>query len=102
MTELFSIPPEVEPRARSTDPATSHAAAAKAKRFAIDHRAAIVGALFLPGTCYDIARRTGLDHVAVARRMRELIEAGQVRDTGKTAAGANGRECTVYDQVLNG
>lgn len=60
------------PRARRTDASTSHAAARKAESFIVSHRNRIMAALDRPGTIYEIAARSGLDHVAVARRMIEL------------------------------
>lgn len=90
------------PRSRTDDPATSHAAASRARRFLDDHHSRIVGVLGIPGTIYDIARRTGMDHVAVARRMSELVASGRIMDTGRTAPSPSGRECTVYDQVTHG
>ena len=62
----------VEPRARNTDPDTSHAAAARASTFAVSHRNKIMAVLTEPMTIKEIAQRCGLDHVAVARRMTEL------------------------------
>lgn len=66
----MDLPPA--PRARRKDPATSHVAAAKAASFAVSHRNRIMAALSAPGTIKEIAERTGIDHVAVARRMCEL------------------------------
>lgn len=85
--------------ARREDPNTSRFAAARAKRFKVNHEDMIVGSLGIPGNAYDIARRTGLTHVQVDRRIKTLIEAGRVLDTGKTKPGPNGAECRVYDQV---
>lgn len=101
MTDLFSLPPEVEqadmqPRARATDPATSHAAAAKAKRFAITHCAQITGVLFKPRIPPEIARLTGLTVVQVDRRRKELLERGAIRLTGVVREGYE-----EWDQVLN-
>lgn len=62
------------PRARRKDPETSHAAAAQAQQFAGGHAALILLALksYGPMTISEIAGRTGIDHVAVARRCSEL------------------------------
>lgn len=103
--DLFALPPGVEeadmrPRARATDPATSHQAAVRAKRFVYDHASAIVGNCFRPSTIYDLAKRTGLTEVQVARRMKDIVAGGRLRDTGETAMGPNGVHCTVYDQVV--
>lgn len=64
------------PSARRLDPETSREAARKAASFANNHRDRIHAALAEPGNIYDIAERTGLDHVAVARRMKEMQEMG--------------------------
>jgi predicted ArsR family transcriptional regulator len=85
------------PLARSTDPSTSHSAAESAVRFVVDHEARILAALSRPMTCYEIAAATTLDHVAVARRMRKLVDDAKVRDSGETRAGPNGRACTVWE-----
>ncbi len=86
------------PRVRSTDPDTSHAAAAQATDLAIDHHNLIVSALDKPGTIYDIAERTGLDSNQVARRMNELQALHLVRTEGK-AKGGTGRLCRVWYAV---
>lgn len=57
-------------RARRSDPATSHAAAARAANFAASHEGKILAALEQgPATFKEIASRTGLDPHAVARRL---------------------------------
>lgn len=85
-------------RARAGDPLTSHLAAEQASAFAAAHQAKILGALLTqgPGTIYDIAERTGLDSVAVARRMAELEALKTARPTGLTKAGPTGRQCRVW------
>jgi len=68
-----------EPRARRTDPATSHAAAAKAERFASSHAGRILAALRDLGTAtaHELAPATGLTVVQIDRRMVELQRAGR-------------------------
>lgn len=73
--------PKPRPRARRKDPATSHAAAARAESFAARHQDRILAALEQPGTIYDLAARTKLSHVAIARRMPELHAAGLAEPT---------------------
>ena len=75
------------PRARQTDPSTSHKAGRRASGFAAPHRALILASLMYHGEAdiYEIAFRTGLDHVAVARRMPELRRIGLAEPTGKYA-----------------
>lgn len=75
------------PQARASDPETSREAARKAATFANNHRDRIHAALDTPGTIFDIAKRTGLDHVAVARRMAEMQRMGLVERTGVTRDG---------------
>lgn len=74
---------EPAPRARRTDPSTSHAAANRAAAFVGDHETRIVAAIKAAGergACSkEIARSTGLTHVQCDRRLsgmgeRELIE----------------------------
>ena len=70
-------------RARRRDPATSQRAASKAGRFASGHFLLILEALAQgDGTAKEIAQRSGLDYVAVNRRMNELQQAGRVALTG--------------------
>jgi hypothetical protein len=76
-----------EPRARSTDPETSKAAAAHALAFAESHAGKIFAALATPGTCKEIGARIGLDHVAVARRLSEMEEANLIETTGEKRDG---------------
>ncbi len=52
-------------------------------------------ALEQPGTIYDIAARTDLDHNAVARRMSELERLDLAYTNGKKK-GASGRMCRVW------
>ena len=85
-------------RARATDPATSHAAADAAESFIPHHHANIVDALYSkgPATIYEIARLTGIDHIAVARRMKEIERLGSVYRTADTRPSPQGRQCTVW------
>jgi predicted ArsR family transcriptional regulator len=82
-------------RARKSDPQTSHDAAGRAGEFAGQHHAIILGDLMTrgPGTIHELAERTGLDHVAVARRMSELETLRTVETTGETRPGPSGRHC---------
>lgn len=86
------------PRARRDDKPTSKVAARRVSEFADDHFARIVAALLEhgPGTCWDIAGWTGLDHVAVARRMNELVAIRKVHDTKATRPSPTGRPCAVW------
>ena len=64
-------------RARRTDPATSHAAARNAERFAASHAGRIMAALREgPRSAKGIEAITGLTVVQVDRRLVELQRAG--------------------------
>lgn len=93
MDDLFTI---AERRARASDPETSHAAA-RMVTFDHAHYGAILGALsWGEATIYDIAIRSGLTHVQVARRLPEMQEKRLVCPTGETAVGPTGRQCRVW------
>lgn len=68
-----------EPRARSSDPLTSHEAAEKASRFAGSHARRILAALdeIVSGTPAEIGEEAGLTVVQVDRRLCELQRANQ-------------------------
>ena len=80
------------PRARNSDPATSHAAAA-ALTTATDHYTAIHEALTLHGPAGKdrIAALAGLDPSQVARRLPEMRRLGLVGLTGETVQSRSGR-----------
>jgi len=97
---LFDAPappaPGFQPHtlARCDDPATSKVAAAQAEQLVHGHEIRILSFLEACGdrdgrTKDEIARGTGLDAVAVARRMRKLADLGRVEEsgTGKSPAG---------------
>jgi predicted Rossmann fold nucleotide-binding protein DprA/Smf involved in DNA uptake len=66
-------------RSRQTDPATSHAAARNAERFAETHKGRILDALKDgPRTAQGIAAMTGLTVVQVDRRLCELERAERI------------------------
>jgi predicted ArsR family transcriptional regulator len=86
-------------RVRRRDPATSRAAAARAGEFGGDHHAKIMGSLMTQGagTIYELAERTRLNHVAVARRMSELEELGVARPRQEMRPSPSGRACRVWE-----
>ena len=69
------------PRARRTDPVTSHQAAERASQFAGTHASRILAALddLMTATAAEIAEHAGLSVVQVDRRMVECQRAGKVR-----------------------
>ncbi len=85
MEQLSIFDPQ--PRARRKDPATSHAAAKKAIGVAVSHRNRIMAALEKPGNIYELAARSGISHVAVARRMIELQRMGLADPTDEKREG---------------
>jgi hypothetical protein len=66
-----------QPRARRSDPATSHQAAARASRFSESHAGRIHVALMAgPATAHELAERTGLTVVQIDRRLPGLQRMG--------------------------
>ena len=90
----------VDMYARRSDPETSHAAGKRAAQFRSDHHRRILAALAMSsGTIYELAVLTGIDHVAVARRLPELERIGQAMPTGSTKPGPTGTKCRVWQAV---
>lgn len=67
-------------RARATDPASSHAAALRAAKFACSHAGRILAALREGGemTAHGISEATGLTVVQIDRRTVELQRKGRI------------------------
>lgn len=82
------------PLARRSDPATSHAAAEASAEFRGEHQTKIIEALrwYGPMGKTGIAKTSGLDHIAVARRLPELQRKGLAKPTGRTVPSTSGRE----------
>ena len=69
-----------EPRARQSDPSTSHAAAARSAKFAESHAARILLALQYGAlNAEEIGSSAGLTVVQVDRRTIELQRQGKIR-----------------------
>ena len=78
--------------ARRSDPATSHAAAARVTEFAGEHHAAILTALAVgPAGASGIAARCGLSGHQVNKRLTELARTGRIVETGRTVRSSSGR-----------
>jgi len=84
---------EQAPMARSSDPATSHAAAASAKELQGQHHRLILACLEQHGALGKdgIAARTRLDGVQTCRRLTELARSGLIAETGRTVPSTAGR-----------
>ena len=81
------------PRARSTDPSTSHDAADQASVLAFQHYEQILACLQRYGALGKdgIAKHSGLESNQVARRMSELHRLGLVLLTGRLTKSNSGR-----------
>ena len=76
------------PLSRRSDPETSHAAAEKSADFRAKHEARIFGAIFDAGekgaTYKEIAAATGMEPVAVARRLKGMERRGLIERSALT------------------
>ena len=89
--------PMPAPAARATDPPTSHEAAAGAKEFAPSQHDRILEALQLgPASKTELWRRTGIDNVAVARRVSELVERKAIVVISNDGVSLTGKRERVY------
>ena len=78
--------------ARSSDPATSHAAAAQAGGLATKHQRQILAALLDgPAGASGIAARCGLLSHQVNKRIAELARDGRIVQTGRGVPSSSGR-----------
>ena len=96
ISTLFDWAETAPPRARRTDPWTSHAAAEELTSAEAHYRAIGKSLRNGPATIYQLSARTGLSHVQIARRLPEMQRLGQAQPTGETATGPNGRQCRVW------
>jgi hypothetical protein len=94
------------PRARNTDPSTSHMAAASVKTSAAIHHELIVDCLkrYGPMGKDTIAARANIngsaDGNAVARRLPELEKLGLVMQTGRLVQSKSGRKEREWAYVI--
>lgn len=90
------------PLSRRSDPETSHAAAEKSADFRAKHEARIFGAIFDAGekgaTYREIAAATGMEPVAVARRLKGMERRGLIERSALTdCSGFESRDgCAVW------
>lgn len=84
--------------ARRADPATSHQAAARVREFASGHIGIVLACLKAhgPQTIDEIAKRTQLTSVQVARRTSDMHKRGMAEPTGSTRLSASGRNERVW------
>lgn len=82
-------------RARRRDPLSSKIAAGQAVQFDQAHYAKLLASR--GGTIYEMADETGLDAVAIARRMPELQDYGRARATEVHRPSPSGRPCRVWE-----
>jgi hypothetical protein len=90
------------PRARRSDPSTSHAAAAMSVRFADSHGSRIVEALKEHGRMspVGIGGMTGLTVVQVDRRVVELERAGRIRQVMEEGKPVVWNGCRVWEAAV--
>jgi hypothetical protein len=95
----LSIEFDAPPRARKTDPATSHEAARRAELFATSHAERIVCALRMrgPSTAHELEPHTRLNYVQIDRRMHELVKAGRIKKTLLTRPTPTGGRAQVWE-----
>lgn len=93
--------PVVHPRARRTDPFTSHIAAGKAERFAGSHAARLLAELLAhgPGTVDELAARVGLQSQQVNKRLPELEREGRIRATDRTRLSKAGVQERIWEAL---
>lgn len=84
---------QTEAHARKSDPATSHAAASKARRSTLQARVLESLAQHGPATSHELAERLGLSLVAVSPRMAPLRRQGKVEEAGSRDGRTVWRAC---------
>lgn len=103
---LFDTPLSDPPRARSSDPATSHQAAARAKIKAGSNRARALAALASAGdeglTDFELADRTGVQQTSIGCRRKELERAELVEFAGVTRPSPTDSPARVYRPTVAG
>jgi hypothetical protein len=99
VSHQLAIEFDAPPRARKTDPATSHEAARRAELFATSHAERIVCALRMrgPSTAHELEPHTRLNYVQIDRRMHELVKAGRIKRTPLTRPTPTGGRALVWE-----
>ena len=85
--------------ARTTDPGTSHAAAASVN--VSEMESVVLDAIRALGdaTSWEVSRHVGIERVTVSPRFKPLEVKGLIRRTGKTRPGESGRQSQVWECV---
>lgn len=100
--EQMSLDELGPPRARLTDPITSHAAARLTEPKASTNRALALRILreHPEGlTDFELAELTGIQQTSIGKRRGELRDGGFVRDTGKVRKAPSGASAIVWEAV---
>jgi hypothetical protein len=97
MSDIFDeVPP---PRARSTDPETSHMAAASINAPPLDRRLYNVLLLLQDATTHELSAASGVPLVSVSPRMKPMEKLGLVRRTKDRRRGASGKASIVWEAI---
>jgi len=100
MTEQLAIDFNPVRAARGSDPATSHAAARSAARWATSHAGRILDALqHGAATVDELSERTGLQSQQINKRLPELDRAGLARPTDVVRRSRSGHGERVWEAV---
>ena len=88
------------PKARHTDPTTSHEAASKATPLSSRHRRIALAALRDAGvwglTDFELAAATGIQQTSIGVRRKELVRAGYVEATSMRRLSPSGSSAIVW------
>jgi predicted Rossmann fold nucleotide-binding protein DprA/Smf involved in DNA uptake len=96
MSDYYSESVADLPLFRRTDPVTSKIAGVAAREFKGDHERRILEALAAgPAHRDEIARRAGMSHESVWRRLAAMERRGEIEKCG-TAKGESGMRQSVY------
>lgn len=92
------------PLARTSDPATSHQAAASVRLRTGSQKWRLLEAFFAggPAIAEQAARRANLLRAGYWKRVSELLADGLIYDTGETALSTAGEACRVYRITADG
>ena len=83
--------------ARTTDPRTSHAAAAALSVSPVEARLLASLREVGPATSFELADRTGMPITTVSPRLKPLVKQGLARDSGELRRGEGGRSRIVWE-----